>query len=164
VFFKGSRYQLLPRFFFTYITYFFFYGYIFLVTTIGLSVIFAELLRVLYSWAKFISFIFLLPLGYAFVRFILILSTTRYKWRFYRISYYRLQTRGFSEDYFKYEMYEPCMRLIVKRLLKEFGFQNEYKEMFRKYVKTNLRIEDAKNRLLKSVIHDNETKFITKEA
>jgi hypothetical protein len=92
------------------------------------------------------------------VRFVLILSTTRYKWRFYRISYYRLRTRGFYENYFKYEMYEPCMRLIVKRLLKEFGFQNEYKEMLREYVKVNHRIEDSKNRLLESVMRVNEIK------
>jgi hypothetical protein len=158
-----QEYQLLPKFLFVYITYFFFYGYVCLAGTIGLSVILAELLRVSHGAFKFVSFALLLPIGYAFVRFILILATTRYKWRFYRISYYRLQKKGFSESYFKYEMYEPCMRLIVKRLLKEFGFQKEYKEMLQKYIKVNQRMEDAKNRLLESVVRDNETKSTTKE-
>jgi hypothetical protein len=156
MFFKGRH--LLPKFFFGYITCFFFYGYVCFALTIVLSVALAELFLVLHGWIKFVSFLLLFPLGYVFVRFVLILAATRYKWRFYRISYYRLRTRGFSENYFKYEMYEPCMRLIVKRLLKEFGFQNEYKEMFRKYVKINHRIEDAKKRLLESVIRVNEIK------
>jgi hypothetical protein len=115
------------------------------------------------GWKKYASFILLIPICYTFIRFFLILASTHYKWRFYRITNYRLQTRGFNEAYFKYEMYEPCMRLITKRMLYEYGYQDEYKEMLNKYIKVNQRIEDAKNRLLESVIQGDEIKSNMKE-
>jgi len=156
--FLSKNNNLFIRFTWQFITVFFLYGYICLAGAIISFVTLIYLLSIINGWVKYVSFVLLIPLGYAFFRFILILSSTKYKWRFYRLSYYRLKTRGFSEDYFKYEMYEPCMRLIIKNLLNEFGFQNQYAEMNDKYIKVNYRVEDAKNRLLESVIHDNKIK------
>jgi hypothetical protein len=89
---------------------------------------------------------------------VIILSTTRYKWRFFRISHYRLNKRGYSEDYFKYEIYEPCTRIIVKNILYEYGLKEEYETLKRKYLKINQRIEDEKVRILSQVIRRNEQK------
>jgi hypothetical protein len=155
--------HLLPNFVWEYITCYFLYGYLCLIITTVLTVFLLFLLKTILGWEKYVSFLLLIPIGYAFIRFVLILASTQYKWRFYRISNYRLQTRGFKETYFKYEMYEPCMRLIAKKLLYKYGYQEEYKEMIGKYIKVNQRIEDAKNRLLESVIRDEKIKSNYKE-
>ena len=152
--FLSKNQNLFLKFIWYFITVFFLYGYICLGGAILSLITLIKLLSVINGLIKYVSFVLLLPMGYAFFRFILILSSTKYKWRFYRLSYYRLKTRGFSEKYFKYEMYEPCMRLIIKNLLNEFGFQSQYVEMKDKYIKVNYRVEDAKNRLLESVMHD----------
>ena len=155
--------HLLPKFIWEYITYYFFYGYLCLAGTIISTLTLIFLLETIHGWKKYVSFILLVPMGYSFIRFVLILAATHYKWRFYRITNYRLQTRGFNEAYFKYEMYEPCMRLIARRMLYRYGYQSEYKKMIGKYIKVNQRVEDAKNRLLESVMHDDEIKSKYKE-
>jgi hypothetical protein len=160
-FFNDRR--LLPQFVLEYITCYFLYGYLCLVGTTVLTFFLIFLLKTIQGWKRYASFLLLVPIGYAFVRFVLMLASTHYKWRFYRITNYRLQTRGFNETYFKYEMYEPCMRLIAKKMLYKYGYQDEYKEMLGKYIKVNQRIEDAKNRLLESVIRGEEIKSNIKE-
>jgi hypothetical protein len=160
-FFNDKR--LLPKFVWEYVTYYFLYGYLCLAVTAVLTFFLIFLLKTIPGWEKYVSLILLIPIGYTFIRFVLILVSTHYKWRFYRITNYRLQTRGFNEMYFRYEMYEPCMRLITRRILYKYGYQDEYKEMIGKYIKENQRVEDAKNRLLESVIHDDEIKSNMKE-
>jgi hypothetical protein len=107
---------------------------------------------------KYAQFIWFAPIAYCLVRFGIILSTTRYKWRFYRISHYRLHKRGYSENYFKYEIYEPCTRIIVRNVLYEYGLKGEYEMLKKKYLKVNQRIEDEKVRILSQVIRRNEQK------
>ncbi|MDR3191525.1 MAG: hypothetical protein LBT87_00490 [Treponema sp.] len=155
--------RLLPEFVWGYVTYYFLYGYLCLGGTTALTFFLFFLLNAIQGWKKYVSFLLLVPIGYTFIRFVLILASTQHKWRFYRITNYRLQTRGFNEAYFKYEMYEPCMRLIARRMLYKYGYQDEYKEMLGKYIKINHRIEDAKNRLLESVIHGEEIESNMKE-
>lgn len=153
--FLAKDHTLFLKFSWNFIIAFFLYGYICLTgTAVSVGIFLKLFFDVFNGWAKYASFILFLPAGYGLFRFVFILSSTKYKWRFYRLSYYRLKTRGFSEEYFKYEMYEPCMRLIIKNLLDEFGFQSQYAGMAEKYIKVNHRVEDAKNRLLESVMHD----------
>ena len=161
VFFNDKR--LLPKFVWEYVTYYFLYGYLCLAGSAVLTFFLLFFLKTVEGWIKYASFLLLIPIGYALVRFVFLLASTHYKWRFYRITNYRLQTRGFNEAYFKYEMYEPCMRLITRKILYKYGYQHEYKEMLGKYIKVNQRVEDAKNRLLESVIHDDERKSKIKE-
>jgi hypothetical protein len=107
---------------------------------------------------KYVQFIWFAPIIYCITRFGIILSTTRYKWRFYKISHYRLSKKGYSENYFKYEIYEPCTRIIVKNILYDYGLINEYKTLIKKYLKINQRLEDQKARILSEVICRNEQK------
>jgi hypothetical protein len=107
---------------------------------------------------KYLQLLWFAPIVYCLVRFGTILSTTRYKWRFYRISHYRLSRHGYSENYFKYEIYEPCTRIIAKNILYEYGLNKEYETLKRKYLKVNQRIEDEKVRILSQVIRRNEQK------
>jgi hypothetical protein len=74
------------------------------------------------------------------------------------MAHYRLNTRAYSENYFKYEIYEPCMRLIIRDVLYEYNLRNEYKILKTKYLHVNQRIEDEKTRILSEVIRRNKQK------
>jgi len=74
------------------------------------------------------------------------------------MAHYRLYTRPYSENYFKYEIFEPCTRIIVKDILYEYNLEDEYKNLKGKYLKVNQRIEDGKARILSEVIRRNEQK------
>lgn len=82
--------------------------------------------------------------------------STKYKYRYYKISKYRLKTRGYKDNYFECEMHEPCFRLIIKDLLKSNGYKKEYLELRKKCRGKNLRFERAKEKLLAKVIKKNE--------
>jgi hypothetical protein len=112
------------------------------------------------GYIKYLQILWFIPAGYCFARFVIILSTTNYKWRFYRLSHYRLEKKGYDENYFKYEIYEPCTRLIVKDVLYEYRLKNEYEILKNKYLRVNQRIEDEKARLLAHVMRKNDTKQI----
>ena len=149
VLYKDKR--LLPIFVVKYITRFFLYGYLYLAGSLIFCFVLNHLFVAINPPYNYFSLTLILAIGFTFVRFCMILSTTRYKWRFYRLSYYRLQNKGYSEDYFKYEIFEPCTRLIVKDVLYQFNLQKEYKELKMKYLHVNQRIEDEKARLLNYV-------------
>jgi hypothetical protein len=150
--------ELLGRFILCYFSQFLFYGYLFLASSIIMGILFFKLYSSFNGLLKYTQFIWFAPITYCLVRFVIILSTTRYKWRFYRISHYRLTKRGYSENYFKYEIYEPCTRIIVKNILYEYGLKEEYETLKKKYLKINQRIEDEKVRILSQVIRRNEQK------
>lgn len=155
-----KNYSLLRKFVVKYIFKFFLYGYLFLGGAVAISLLFLKLFTVTSGYIKYLQFLWFIPIGYCFIRFIIILSTTNYKWRFYRISHYRLKKREYNENYFKYEIYEPCTRLIVKDILYEFNLKNEYKVLKTKYLRVNQRIEDEKVRLLTQFMRRNETNQI----
>jgi hypothetical protein len=148
--------ELLGKFIILYIFNFLFYGYLFLFGCTVMGILFYKLFFLLNGILKYIQILWFVPIIYCLVRFIVILSTTHYKWRFYRISHYRLNKRGYSENYFKYEIYEPCTRLIVKNVLYEYKLKSEYKLLKNKYLKVNQRIEDEKVRILAQVMRRNE--------
>lgn len=85
-------------------------------------------------------------------QFLRIAVSTKHKFRYYKISLYRLKTRGYKDSYFECEMHEPCFRLIIKDLLKSNGYENEYYSLMEKCRGKNLRVERAKEKLLEKVI------------
>jgi hypothetical protein len=149
---------LMGKFIFNYFSKFLFYGYLFLAGSIITGLLFLRFYNFFEGILKYLQFIWFAPIIYCITRFGIILSKTRYKWRFYRISHYRLDKKGYSENYFKYEIYEPCTRMIVKNILYEYGLINEYETLKKKYLKVNQRFEDQKVRILSEVIRRNEQK------
>ena len=147
---------LFRKFVFLYIFKFFLFGYLFILGCIVIGILFHILFSSFNGFIKYLQFFWTIPFLYCFIRFIIILSTTNYKWRFFRISHYRLSTRRYSEDYFKYEIFEPCTRMIVKNILYEYDLRGEYELLKKKYLKINQRIEDEKIRLLSHVVRKNE--------
>ncbi len=65
-------------------------------------------------------------------QFFRIIFSTKHKFKYYRISLYRLNTRGYKDSYFECEMHEPCFRIIIKDLLDSKGYANEYLLLKRK--------------------------------
>jgi hypothetical protein len=59
------------------------------------------------------------------------LITTRLpaKWKYYRVNYKRLRKNGFRADFFLDEMYEPCMRLLIRDLLRVAGHGGRWPEL-----------------------------------
>ena len=119
-----------------------------------IGIFFLALSNTLLSINTLIAVVSFIISGIAFVRFLLICGTTTTKWRYYKISIYRLRTRGYKEEYFKYEMYEPCMRLIIKDIFNSFDIFYRYAELYRDFAKKDYRIQDAKDRLLSSFMHN----------
>ena len=156
VFFKNN--DLLGKFIFKYIFKYLFYGYLFLGGALIMGILFHILFFMLNSYIKYLQFLWFFPICYCLARFVVVLSTTNYKWRFFRISHYRLNKKGYSENYFRGEIYEPCTRIIVKDILYEYHLQNEYQILKTKYLKVNQRLEDEKVRILSAVIRRNEKK------
>lgn len=97
-----------------------------------------------------------------FPYFFRICFSTNQKWKFYKVNTYRLRNKPFSEDWFNCEMYEPCMRLIIKDLCREYGYTDQYQKMYREYAHVDLRLERKKKELLQTVI--NERNSVIKEA
>ncbi|MCR5189732.1 MAG: hypothetical protein K6C97_12430 [Treponema sp.] len=107
-----------------------------------------------------LSIIFLIPALPLLVQFLRILFSTRLKYRYYKISLYRLKTRGYKDAYFECEMHEPCFRVIIKDLLKSNGYEREYCLLREKCRGKNLRVERAKELLLRKVMKENSKKVI----
>jgi len=151
--------ELLLKFIPKYIFIYFLYGWLFLGGTFIMIFLFWYLFNKTYSYIHYLQFLWFVPMAYCFIRFIRIISTTKYKWRIFRMAHYRLNTRTYSENYFKYEVYEPCTRLIVKDILYEYNLKEEYISLKRKYLQVNQRVEDHKARLLSDVIRRDKQKL-----
>lgn len=93
-------------------------------------------------------------------QFFRILLSTNYKYRYYKISLYRLKTRGYKDEFFECEMHEPCFRLIIKDLLKSEGYAKEYYILRDKCRGKNFRVERAKEKLLAKVMKEHNEKVI----
>lgn len=130
---------------------YFIYGYLCL---IGIALILILTLYLYKSYEyplKIMSFIILpfsLPL---FAQFLRILISTNYKYRYYMISIYRLHTHGFKSEYFEAEMHEPCFKIIIKDILCSNGYYKEFILLQEKCKGRNIRVENAKIKLLKKV-------------
>ena len=114
------------RFIFKLVTKYFLYGYLYIIGFFACLVsgcFFYRNFDFPCSLVSVLFFVCCFPLATQFFRIII---STRHKFRYYKISLYRLKTRGFKNSYFECEMHEPCFRLIIKDLLKENGYENEY--------------------------------------
>ena len=142
------------------ITSYFFYGYLCLLEILILVFAGYHTYR-LFAFPKNLFSIFFvicsLPLLGQFLRIVI---STRHKYRYYKISCYRLKTRGYKDEYFECEMHEPCFRLIIKDLLKSNGYSKEYYRLRDKTRGKNLKLERAKERLLAKVIKERDEKAI----
>lgn len=128
------------------------YGYLCLLgiaILLGVGVYCNDVVASPWKWVGFVLVAFCQ--GLLLVQFIKIIATTGYKYRYYKIYLYRLRTRGYKDEYFEKEMYEPCFRLIIKDVLFSRGYKNEYYALCKKCAACNMKVEDAKSRLLKKV-------------
>ena len=153
---KNEKIQFLLKL----ITYYFLYGYLCL---LGIFILLSTSYLIYKAFAfpknlfSFLLIICSVPVAGQFLR---IAISTHHKYRYYKMSCYRLRTRGYKDEYFECEMHEPCFRLIIKDLLKSNGYSKEYYELRNKCRGKNLRIERAKENLLAKVIKEHEKKAI----
>ena len=142
------------------ITNYFLYGYLYFFGVLILGFAGYHIYR-LFAFPKnlfSISFIVCsLPVLGQFLR---IVFSTHHKYRYYKLSCYRLKTRRYKDEYFECEMHEPCFRLIIKDLLKSNGYSKEYYKLRDKTRGKNLRVERARERLLAKVMKEHEEKAI----
>jgi hypothetical protein len=143
--------SFLPLYFAKY----FRYGYLFLLLLLIATIVIIVSINISIIILKILVVLLAAIIGiYAFVRLFNIILSTKYKWRYYNITVYRLKTRGFCEKYFENEMYEPCLRLIIKDLLYKNNNCDSYKKLQIKYINDNYSIDDAKNHLIASLIEN----------
>lgn len=148
------------EFTFKLLTKYFLYGYLCLIGIIVLLTLSFFIYKKITFPKNLVSVIFIvfsLPL---FAQFLRIAISTNHKYRYYKISKYRLKTRGYKDAYFECEMHEPCFRLIIKDLLKSHGYEKEYNELKAKCRGKNLRVERTKERLLEKVMKEHCEKVI----
>ena len=146
------------EFIFKLLTKYFLYGYLCLLGIIVLLAISFFFYKKLNFPLKLLSLFFLLCSIPVFGQFLRIAFSTNHKFRYFKISKYRLRTRGYKDAYFECEMHEPCFRLIIKDLLKSYGYQKEYNALREKCRGKNLRVERAKEKLLAKVMKEHSEK------
>lgn len=139
-----------------FLTKYFFYGYLCFFGIIIFSLITYFVMKNLLFPMNLFGLLSFLILILIFVQFVRIIISTKQKYRYYKITKYRLENREFKEEFFIVEMYEPCFRLIVKDLLYSYGFAEEYKKLKAKCKEKDLRVEKAKERLLAKVKKEHE--------
>lgn len=131
---------------------YFLYGYISFLGFILFSAFSINLIKSYLFPVNMAALFFVLCSILCLMQFFRILFSTKHKFRYYKISLYRLKTRGYRDSYFECEMHEPCFRLIIKDLLKDNGYLPEYYKLCEKCRGKNLRIERAKEKLLAKVM------------
>lgn len=143
--------KIMLSFIYKFLTKYFLYGYLCFIGICISSFLTILLLKNfsfpinLLGLVSFVVFILL------FVQFARIVISTEHKYRYYKISLYRLKTRGYKDVYFEIEMYEPCFRLIIKDLLFSHGFSEEYRLLRAKCKQKDIRVDRTKEVLLAKV-------------
>jgi len=82
------------------------------------------------------------------VEAILITSGYQRKFKFYRVTIKRFEKHGYKDIYFEQYMYEPCMRIISKDILRRFGLEHKYKLLFEKYGHEDMNLKKQKDDLI----------------
>lgn len=139
--------EFISKFF----TYFFLYGYICLFFGITLSLLSVYLFYKLRHPFHFVSVIIILITLPIWGQFLRIVGSTKDKYRYYKLSKYRLESRTYKDEYFECEMHELCFRLIIRDILFSYGYKKEYFCLVEKCRGKNLKIERAKEKLLEKV-------------
>ena len=143
--------SLQLKFVFKFLTKYFLYGYLCLLGTAFFSFLTILLLKKFIFPVNLLALIFFVALLLFFLQFVRILFSTEHKYRYYKITLYRLKTRGYKDSYFEIEMYEPCFRLIIKDLLYSHGYSEEYKGLKVKCKQRDIRVDRTKELLLAKV-------------
>lgn len=143
--------NIRKKFIYKYFTKYFLYGYLAFLGMLASAILFVSSLK-LNNYLKLFSIIPFFTFVYSLYFLVPICYSTKNKWRYYKINTYRFQTRRFSDEWFKYEMNEPCMRLIIRDLCFENNCRQEYRQMYLKYAKKNIWLEKEKQRFLNDVI------------
>lgn len=134
------------------------YAYLCLIASICLSFSIYLIYKYIdfpFSLLLIIPSVVLLPVIAQFLRIIL---SIKHKYRYYKISLYRLKTRGYKDEYFECEMHEACYRLMIRDILLAHGYKNEYRQLKNKCIGRNVRVERAKERLLEKVKRGHDKK------
>lgn len=147
---QNSELKTLIQFSFKFITKYFLYGYlcifgIIIIFTFGIKFLTLKFPLKLFS---IIFFAFSIPI---LIRLVRIIFSTKTKYRFYKISLYRLKTRGYKDEYFEDEMSEPCFRLIICDILNSHNLKDEWKQLKLKCKGRNIKLEKTESELLKKV-------------
>lgn len=148
----NSEERVKKQFILKLITKYFLYGYLCFLGILICGFASCFIYRNLEFPKKLFLFIFLFCCILLCGQFLRIVISTNHKFRYYRISLYRLKTRGYKDSYFECEMHEPCFRLIIKDLLVTNGYKKQYYKLKEKCRGKNLRVERAKEKLLEKVI------------
>ena len=141
-------------------TKYFLYGYVCLFGIIILFITSCFFFKTFDFPTNLISIFFILGSLPVIGQFCRIVFSSKHKYRYYKISKYRLITRGYKDSYFECEMHEPCFRLIIKDLLITYGYKAQYIELRDKCRGKNLRVERAKEQLLAKVMKEHNEKVI----
>lgn len=134
-----------------YVIKYFLYGYLCITGIIFLMFVTVHIYKNFpfpFNYSAFLLMLFAFPLAGQLGR---IIYSTKHKYRYYKISLYRLKTRGFKDEYFKCEMHEPCFRLIIRDLLYKNGYKTEYLALKQNCKGHNFKVEQAEKILLKKV-------------
>lgn len=138
------------------LTKYFLYGYLCLLGCGVVAIVAVLMFTKLPSPYKFSAFSLTVPFLVSFAQFCRIAASTPWKFKYYKISLYRLKTRGYKDSYFECEMHEPCFRLMIKDILYSHGYKEEYLLLQKNCCGRNIRIERAKEKLIAQVKRKHE--------
>lgn len=147
---QNSEVRTLIQFIFKFITKYFLYGYLCLFGIIYLFVFGIKFLIFKFPLILFSIIFFALSIP-LLIRLVRIVFSTKTKYRFYKISLYRLKTRSYKDEYFENEMSEPCFRLIIHDILISHNLKREWKQLKLKCKGRNIKLEKIESELLKKV-------------
>ncbi len=142
------------------LTKYFFYGYVCL---LGIGLLFATGFFLYRTLVFPLFYLAVVPLFFSipvFAQFFKIILSMNYKFRYYKMSIYRLKTRGYKKEYFECEMHEPCFRLMIRDILTTQGYYDEYFALRKNCRYRNIRVEKAKEQLLERVKKEHVLKNI----
>ncbi len=100
---------------------------------------------------------------YFLFKAILVISSFNKKFQYYRLSILRLEKKGYKPEYFKMGLFEPCMRIITRDILVQYGYRSKYSKLISAYGGEDPYINRAKEKLISSLNADEEkVQFIKK--
>ncbi|MBI9101906.1 MAG: hypothetical protein JEY99_05785 [Spirochaetales bacterium] len=103
----------------------------------------------------------LMVAAYLLFKAVMIISSYKKKYRYYRLSILRLEKRGYKAEFFKMGVFEPCMRIITRDVLSHYGYKERYKELLRAYGGEDPYLNKAKEKLLASLnVGEEKVEFI----
>lgn len=109
------------------------YTYLLLLLMIGviiLPIILVNVLTVSYRYYFLFILVGVIPCLFFIIK---MLTTIPEKYRFYLFICGELEKEGYSDFYFRSYMQAACYQIIIKDVLKQYGFGNEYPALYRNF-------------------------------